>query len=320
MEDGILILRHIRVENANAISGITWGFPAVTHFLGFVHALSRDLSAKLDLKLTGCGIVCHSHQIQAYQPKGWGDYVFSLTRNPLTKNEKSPSFAEEGRMHMVVSLVIPFEGDFEEFEDEVDNAEACDCIRQKIFSKRLAGGTINRVGEIRLMETPGNEQETEKFTRRLFYQLLPGFALVQRSELLAAHVSDCKRTNSDSEPLDAWLDFSALKYKAEQFETEEIDEDTGAVWRFHPRPGKGWLIPITTGYRGISDLYGPGEAQRARDNSVPFRFVESVYTIGEWLSPHRLTNFEQMVWRYAADPESGWYLCKNNDVHYEMNQ
>jgi CRISPR-associated protein Csy2 len=319
MEDGILILRHIRVENANAISGVTWGFPAVTHFLGFVHALSRDLPARLDLKLTGCGIVCHSHQIQAYQPKGWGDYVFSLTRNPLTKNEKSPSFVEEGRMHMDVSLVIPFEGDYENFEDEADNVEACDCIRQHIFSKKLAGGTINSLGEIQLLEMPGEEKETKKFTRKLFYQLLPGFVLAQRSELLAAHVSDCKRTEPDGEPLDAWLDFSALKYEADQVETEASDEEPETVWRLQPRPGKGWLVPITTGYRGISDLYGPGEVQRARDNSVPFRFVESVYTIGEWLSPHRLTNFEQMIWRYKAVPESGWYFCKNNDVHNELN-
>jgi CRISPR-associated protein Csy2 len=320
MEDGILILRHIRVENANAISGITWGFPAVTHFLGFVHALSRDLSNKLDLKLTGCGVVCHSHQIQAYQPKGWGDYVFSLTRNPLTKTEKSPSFAEEGRMHMMVSLIIPFEGDFDNFEDEDDNAEACDCIRQQIFSKRLAGGTIISLGGISLLELPEDEQGLKKYSRKLFYQLLPGFALVQRSDLLAEHVSDCKKTNPDFELLDAWLDFSALKYEAELVETDKNIEDPEVAWRFQPKPGKGWLVPISIGYRGISDLYEPGEVRRARDNSVPFRFVESVYTIGEWLSPHRLSNFEQMIWRYSADPESGWYLCKINDLPNKMNQ
>jgi CRISPR-associated protein Csy2 len=37
----LILLRRVRVENANAIAGLTYGFPAITHFLGFSHALSR---------------------------------------------------------------------------------------------------------------------------------------------------------------------------------------------------------------------------------------------------------------------------------------
>lgn len=39
----LLLLPHIRIENANAVSGLTWGFPSMTHFLGYVHALSRKV-------------------------------------------------------------------------------------------------------------------------------------------------------------------------------------------------------------------------------------------------------------------------------------
>ncbi|WP_205619382.1 type I-F CRISPR-associated protein Csy2 [Salinivibrio socompensis] len=28
-----LLLKHIEVQNANAIAGLTYGFPAITHFL-----------------------------------------------------------------------------------------------------------------------------------------------------------------------------------------------------------------------------------------------------------------------------------------------
>lgn len=28
----LLLLPHIRIENANAVSGLTWGFPSMTHF------------------------------------------------------------------------------------------------------------------------------------------------------------------------------------------------------------------------------------------------------------------------------------------------
>ena len=38
-----ILIDHIIVQNANAVAGFTWGFPAITHFLGFVHNLSRKL-------------------------------------------------------------------------------------------------------------------------------------------------------------------------------------------------------------------------------------------------------------------------------------
>jgi CRISPR-associated protein Csy2 len=31
----LILLRRMKVENANAIAGLTYGFPAITHFLGF---------------------------------------------------------------------------------------------------------------------------------------------------------------------------------------------------------------------------------------------------------------------------------------------
>ena len=102
----LLILRHIKVENAVAITGLTYGFPGISSFLGFTHALSRALHKDHGLSLDGCGVVCHNHSIQAYRPSQWADYRFTMTRNPLTKEEKTPSFVEEGRMHMEVSLVI----------------------------------------------------------------------------------------------------------------------------------------------------------------------------------------------------------------------
>ena len=46
-----LLLRHLKVENANAISGLTYGFPAISHFLGFTHALSRRLEQEHGLTL-----------------------------------------------------------------------------------------------------------------------------------------------------------------------------------------------------------------------------------------------------------------------------
>lgn len=302
-----LILRNMEVENANAITGLTWGFPSITHFLGFVHALSRKLQAARGLELEGCAVICHRHQVQAYQPRGWGDYVFGLTRNPLGRDQESPAFIEEGRMHMTVSLVIPCAG---ELDDENEPGQLEELIEQMVLSLRLAGGTVVSVGPVELIEPPESYEDYQKFERQQLRKLLPGFALVQRSDLLANHIQQRIKQDPNAEPVDAWLDFSALRYQAE-CPQGEIDEQTPADWHYVPKPGRGWLVPITTGYRGISDLYAPGEVARTRDCATPFRFVESVYSIGEWISPHRVSNLLQLVWRYYAEPEVGWYLCRN---------
>ena len=41
------------------------------------------------------------------------------------------------------------------------------------------------------------------------------------------------------------------------------------------------------------------------------RFVESVYSLGEWISPHRLTHLAQLLWRAEADEAQGLYRCRN---------
>ena len=305
--DALLILRNIRVENANAVAGLTWGFPAISNFLGFVHALSRKLPTDIGLNLGGCGVVCHNRQVQSYQPRGWGDHVFALTRNPLTREEKSPAFNEEGRMHMTVSLLIPVVGMLDE---ECEPRKLEQMIELLALSQRLAGGTIISIDAVEMLEPPEDFEGLQKFERKQLRKLLPGFALVQRADLLAEHAQQCREQDPSAEPLDAWLDFSAIKFQAERPDGV-VDEQAAADWHYVPKPDRGWLVPMATGYRGISDLYEPGVVARSRDSTTPFRFVESVYSVGEWLSPHRVSKLEQLIWRYHAEPETGWYLCRN---------
>ena len=85
----ILLLPHIKVQNANALSSpYTIGFPAMTAWLGAVHALQRHLNAFVykELKFKSVAVVCHDIDLQTY--KGRGDYVHSLvaTGNPLDKS------------------------------------------------------------------------------------------------------------------------------------------------------------------------------------------------------------------------------------------
>lgn len=308
-EQGLLILRRITVENANAVAGLTWGFPAVSAFLGFTHALSRKLPPEWGLELTGCGIICHEHEAQAHQPKPWADYVFSLSRNPLTKEGGTASFIEEGRMRMTVSLLIPYKGiAADETKQKDEETEQEKKIRQLVLIQRLAGGTVLDLKRVDLHSQKDSWEEQQEFNRQQLRKLLPGFALVQRADLLAEHLRSLRETNPAAEPLDAWLDFAALKYGAEK--PEEGKEK--AAWRYIPKPGGGWLVPLAVGYRGISELHEPGQVARARDSQTPFRFAEAVYSVGEWLSPHRAETLDALIWRHdEAGPENGWYLCRN---------
>lgn len=297
----LIVLPHIQVENANAISGLTYGFPAITHFLGFTHALSRQIEQSHGLKFTGCGVVCHQQQIQAYQASERGDHYFALTRIPLTREAKTAPFNEEGRMHMTVTLFIECEGSVahgdagaREFEHHLQSL----CV-----SRRLAGGTVTSMKPARMLALPQNGDELKNITRREMYRALPGFALVDRSELLAQHFAERLAQDPQVEMIDTWLDFASITYRAEPH------DDGSAEWKYQPKPAKGYLVPLMVGFTPISPLYTPGEVAKTRDTATPFRFVEAAYGVGEWRSPHRVTDIHQLIWRYPVSTEN--YLCSH---------
>jgi CRISPR-associated protein Csy2 len=307
----LIILRHVQVENANAIAGFTYGFPGISNFLGYTHALSRKLKVSHGLTLDGCGVICHQHQVQCYQPDGRGDYVFAQSRNPLTKEGETSPIIEEGRMQLTVSLVLECNGLIANGDFGI--GELKQHLEQLCPTMRLAGGTITTIRQVEIVALPEAPDELARFSRRQLRSLLPGFALLDRTHLLAERFETMQAENPEAELLDAWLDFVALKAEAEPIlaEGEELNESTKANWRYLSKPG-GWLVPITTGYRAISPLYQAGEVANSRDNQTPFAFAESVYGIGEWCSPHRLQSIEQLFWRYHYQEQDGWYLCKNN--------
>lgn len=303
--EALLTLPRIKIENANAIAGLTYGFPAVSHFLGFVHALSRELKSYGDFNIHGCAIICHSHQVHAYPVSGWGDQVFALTRNPVDQKGDTAAFVEEGRMHLVVSLLI--ECDFDESDIERSEFKDIDSFSnwlvKRILKKRLAGGHITALDNIGFEDWP---DEPENFIKKKLLSLLPGFALVDRTDYLKQH-AEREKEDSNIELFDAWLDFSKLVYKA------HTDDNNKVTWHHCEKPAPGYLVPIMTGYKGISPLYEAGTVNKARDHSYPFQFVEPIYSIGEWLSPHRAikpSQFKRLFWHYQC--QNDWYLCCNN--------
>ena len=104
-----LLIQHLRVHNANALSSpYTIGFPAMTAWLGAVHALQRAIQKKgmATVLLTKTAVSCRKFLLHSY--RGKGDYVNSIigTANPLKKDGERSAFIEEARCDIEVSLLI----------------------------------------------------------------------------------------------------------------------------------------------------------------------------------------------------------------------
>lgn len=367
-----LLIERIKVQNANAASGFTWGFPAISHFLGFSHNLNRKLQSngKLSsLALDGCIVVAHEQHIHTYKDGATTRFSQYKTAQYLGLKFdkgilKDPAINEEAKMNMTVSLLIAVEGYLGGLQELLKAF-----IKNACQIQRLAGGTVLSVANVDIIDLAKDEQL--KSVRR---KLLPGFVLQDRSSYLAEHFSKLKESNPKAELLDAWFDFIALKQvarpacelldkhlanKAEKSELlsllndiwlehkgqpyqqenlpnelmtyfveqkESIDpkilmqwqsylepnEKTSANWEYAKKPQAGYLVPIMTGYKAITDVYPAGEIDGARDSETDLCFVEAIHSVGEWQSVHRLKSQEQWqtsVWNYSPY-EQGWYLCQ----------
>lgn len=318
----LLVLPRIRVQNANAISSpLTWGFPSITAFTGLMTALARRMGPDAGLRFEGVGVVCHGFEAQVTE----GGYTrsFCLTRNPVLQDGSTAAIVEEGRVHLDITLVFDVKISDALLDDNV-RAECAVQLGECLAGMRIAGGSVmpplpgalHRTPTPRLLLLGSDAEQRAKKFKRLRRQWLPGFALVSRDDVLQARLrAMCADVPANIAPpslLDAWLDLSRINYSASRKTVQ--DKATGersemVEWTTDSRPG--WLRPIPVGYAALSQLYAPGSVAAARDPKVPFRFVESVYSIGQWISPHRLDDLSQLTWENHYDADQGLYRCVN---------
>lgn len=319
MINHLLVLPHLRIQNANSVSSpMTWGFPAMSAFVGVQQVLERNLPDDIKLVFNEIGVVCH--RIEPQVTKNSFIKAFHLTRNPVDKSGGTAAIIEEGRAHLEVTLLIGVESE----GDDLSNAERRDAIAKALFEQvagmRIAGGSVMPALDAQQRNRPelisfdALELERAKQWRRLKRRLLPGFALVLRDDLLAEHTVTLKAQDESATALDAWLDLSRLNHECnvEQVTDEKDDKKKDVVRWSVRRPYPGWLVPIPVGYGAISDQYEPGEVANTRDPSVPFRFVESLYSIGEWVSPHRFQKPDDLMWFVENDLGRGIYRLQND--------
>ena len=294
----LFILKNMHIEGVNAIAGFTYGFPAITQFLGFAHALSRKVEPQHGISFDGCAVMCHQHQVHAYRGSDWDDYGFSLTRNPLAKDGKTAPIVEEGKMNLCVSLLIEckgFSGGNSDQEQLINDA-----IKTLALSQRCAGGRITHIEACQFKPMPNEASDCRKLLR----PLLSGFILCDRSDYLQQH-----NESNDQNMIMNWLDFSALRYRYETLtESNNPDVEQGQ-WKRVNKPQSGYLVPLMIGYKQISEVFAAGEVANVRDKTTPFAFTEAVYSVGEWIgSPSRVESINQILWRYQYS--SPYYLCR----------
>lgn len=320
----LLVLPRLRVQNANAISSpLTWGFPSITAFTGLMHALERKLTSAAGIEFMSVGVICHGLEAQA--TTGGFTRSFHLTRNPVLADGSTAGIVEEGRTHLDITLVFDVTVQLTSLS-EAHCQQVADQVNEVVAGMRVAGGSVMpslRVGGRRppkpqlLLEDDDFTQRQKDF-KRLCRRLLPGFALVSRDDLLQARWSDLQAADPAATVLDAWLDLSRQNHRAERF--EDTDPKTGEVTErieWTTDRAKGWIVPIPVGYAALSPLYDPGTVSRARDSVTPVRFVESVYSVGQWVSPHRLRNAADLLWYVrptSGSTDDGLYRCCN-DFH-----
>ncbi|MBL4584544.1 MAG: type I-F CRISPR-associated protein Csy2 [Pseudomonadales bacterium] len=324
-----LVLSHIDIQNANSIAGLTWGFPAITQFLGFTHALSRKLSnryeGEYDFELLGCAVVSHNIHNKIYQPKQYADFEFLQSKNPpvLSKHKSaSPPIIEEGKMNLTASLVIELDTALALTTDQIKELE--EKVLALCYCMRIAGGSVLNIKQAKLLSASTLIQHADML-RKIKRLTMPGFVLLDRNDYLQQHYQellaqhDEEQSNKDKPQLiDAWLDFSALKFKSNPELSKEqsvADENTPANWEYVAKPNVGYLVPIMTGYKAISELYDPGDVQNTRDEITPSRFVEAIHSVGEWKGMHSTNYISDIIWRHHHDEKyEQWYICKQIDT------
>jgi CRISPR-associated protein Csy2 len=160
---------------------------------------------------------------------------------------------------------------------------------------------------------PDDPVAAAKEFQRWRRQWLPGFALVGRDDLLAQRLQHLRTTQADATLLDAWLHAARFNLAPVPLEDGAFAKDGAVQWADPQRKkGSGWIVPIAVGYAALEPTAHPaGQVRNARDASVPLRFVESVYSLGEWISPHRLRSLPELLWHAETDEAQGLYRCRN---------
>ena len=324
-----LYVVRLNIENASIISShLTWGFPAPSAFTGFMHNLQRQLNQIAEyasIECCGGGIISHQFnpQITKTNHFRYSPYQLNLARHPLKADGSTPAMMEEGKGHSQDTLVIGLAGDGLDQHLSANNEDLSaqtqtflDRLNRLVYSMRLAGGSVFPHKRVKPKLVNWAEYAAEDKTKQLLRSLLPGFALKHRHDALITHQkwlaqypTYLETQKNSPDLLDTLLDIQRFNFVSTVKEVSADQEQVEGIWKVRPRPEhlKGWLVPIPIGYAALTDLQAQGVIKGLRHDSYPATFVETLISLGEWQSPHRVKNLTEILWNYDSEPKNGVY-------------
>jgi CRISPR-associated protein Csy2 len=285
-----ILISKIDISDANALSSpYSVGFPAITGLMGFVQKfelLLHEQEEYKEIKFISAGIV--SNKFYLHTTKVGYDNRICLFKSPLKSNGSLSSIVESPKCSMQVSILIECENigliDIDVFVNYME-----DILWSKL---KFAGGSI--------FKPYGNDSKYkhisfyEKKDNIILRKMMPGYALIERRDLMV---------NSMEEGKDAIE--SLLHYVKINHQNDNISKNS-----------KGWIVPITTGYQGISDF---AVMENQRSYEYQHRFVENIVTLCEFVMPYRLDSVDNLLWHYDIDLNKNLYTFKQNKPFFEEN-
>ena len=303
---GYLLFKKVIIEGANTVSSpLTFGFPAITGFLGSFHAMARKIAddeSLSEVSLGGVLLACHDCQPQMYRPNSYNNYTFNQTRNPIKKDGKTASIIEEGKCHLTMSFVVEVLADTRLTTEQ--QASAIQKTSQWIQQQRMAGGSVRGLARFEPVQFFDSSDISA-----VIPQLLPAFVLMDAQNEFMQIIEDVQKDTPEATPLDALIEVCTLHH------IPETQKNGDTKWLTTSRKsGHGWLVPMPIGYQGISDHYDAGMMKNVRNPEYPSQYVETIYSLGKWVYPQRLNriggehDIANAFWRYHYDANDSLYL------------
>ena len=174
----------------------------------------------------------------------------------------------------------------------IDLEKSKKIIDDQLYKMKFASGDVLSCRAVEIFSNIN--EDNEKDVRKIKRKLMLGNVLIERRDLITKSMQEDGR-----DALDVLLDHLKIMHRC-------TTEDDNVLWTSKKKEA-GWLVPISVGFQGISDL---GFAKNQRDPKVPHRFAESVVTLGEFVMPNKIKDLDHMLWQYHVDQEKSLYLCQ----------
>ena len=282
MNSNFLVIKNLIYSGANALAGVTYGFPSIGAILGFIEKLNLEIGkcTQRPFSLSSVVILSHDTNCRVYRESSNSDFSFVQKRAPLAKDGKTAPIIQEGYIDGDVSLVIALE-DIQIFYEE-DFNYIKDEILSILMRLKFAGGCIDSISDLMLVSND-NLKTTIK-------NLYPFAALVNRSD----YFTDMVHQNSDIKILDCFLSLSSIHHRFNK---------TLNIWQ-QLYSKDGFLVPLHVGYKQISEDFENSDSVNLRSSDAKACFVEPIFSAGEWLCSYQKLldllerDYEKASWKY----------------------